>query len=246
MNIPVNKNTILIFGSISYVLFLVSFLYAIGFMTNEIVPKSIDSGNVAGLTSSIIINLVLLGLFAAQHSIMARPQFKNWWHNYVPVAAERSVYVLASSLLLFLLFWLWQPMPEMIWQFENTFLRTVVWTIHGAGWAIVLISTFLINHFDLFGLRQIYLNYKDQEYTALEFKTPVFYQYVRHPLYLGWFLCFWVTPDMSQGHFLFALTSSIYILIAIQLEEKDLMHFLGDVYVEYREKVPMLIPFVKK
>ncbi len=241
-----DKKNILIFGTISYLIFLLTFLYAIGFITNWLVPTSIDSGTPGSSLSAIIINLLLLSLFAVQHSVMARPKFKAWWHQYVPESAERSVYVLASSLALLLLFWCWQPLPGMIWHIENSFFSRLMWGIHAAGWGLVLVATFLINHFDLFGLRQIYLNYKDQPYTPLEFKTPWLYQYLRHPLYAGWFICFWVTPSMSQGHLLFAAVASAYILVAIQLEEKDLVHFLGDAYVKYKQNVPMLIPFCKK
>ena len=191
---------------------------------------------------ALLINMALLGLFAIQHSVMARPAFKRWWAKIVPQPAERSTYVLFSSLALLLLFWQWQPMGGLIWRVQNPIGQAILFTLFAAGWLLVLIATFLINHFDLFGLRQVYLYLRGKEYTSLKFGTPGPYRYVRHPLYVGWLFAFWATPTMTAAHLVFALLTTAYILIAIQLEERDLLAVHGEEYAAYRRRVPMLLP----
>jgi len=237
--------TILLYGVVSYLIFLLTFLYAIGFMGNLLVPKSIDSGADGPFLNALIINVLLLSIFAVQHSVMARPAFKARWTKIIPKAAERSTYTLLSSLALILLFYYWQPIGGIIWQVEGSVGRAILYSLFGFGWALVLLSTFLINHFDLFGLRQVYLNFTGQEYTALKFSTPGPYKLVRHPLYLGWFLAFWATPTMTVAHLAFAIITTIYILLAIRWEEQDLLAALGEDYANYRKMVPKVIPFLK-
>lgn len=239
------RTLILLYGIVSYLIFFCTFLYAIGFIGNFLVPKSMDSGAEGPLLNALLINLALLGLFAVQHSAMARPAFKAWWTTIVPQAAERSTYTLLSSLALILLFYYWQPMGGIIWQVESAGGQLVLYTLFGLGWALVLVSTFLINHFDLFGLRQVWLNFQGREYTHLPFKTPGLYKWIRHPLYLGWFLAFWATPTMTAAHLFFAVVTTVYILLAIQWEERDLVAALGEDYANYRKRVPMVIPFTK-
>lgn len=231
-----------LYGTVCYIIFFGTFLYAIGFIGNVIVPKSIDSSPEQPLGQALLINLGLLSLFALQHSVMARPAFKRWWTRFVPQPVERSTYVLFSSLALLLLFWQWQPMGGVVWSVENAIGRGIVFAFFAFGWLLVLVSTFLINHFDLFGLRQVYLYLRGREYTQLTFGTPGPYKYVRHPLYVGWMFAFWATPTMTAAHLVFALLTTAYILVAIQLEERDLLTAHGESYAVYRRRVPMLIP----
>ena len=229
------------YGVICYVIFFVTFLYLIGFIGNIAVPRGIDSPPLVPLAQALLVNLGLILLFALQHSVMARPTFKRWWNRFVPKSVERSTYVLLSSVALAALMYFWQPVGGTVWHVDNTILRGVIFSIFGAGVVIVLISTFLINHFDLFGLRQVYLRLKNREYTQLPFGTPGLYKIVRHPLYVGWLLTFWATPTMTVTHLVLAIGWTAYILIAIQLEERNLMAAHPE-YHEYRKRVPMLIP----
>ena len=231
-----------IYGVISYLIFFGTFLYAAGFVGNFLVPKSIDSGRSGPLGEALLIDFGLLLLFAAQHSVMARPTFKQAWTQLVPKAAERSTYVLLSSLALMFLFWQWRPIGGVVWNIENQALRFVLYGVCAKGWLLVLSSTFLLNHFDLFGLRQVYLFLRGKEHTPLVFRTPIFYRHVRHPLYLGWLTAFWATPTMTVAHLFFAMATTVYILIAIQLEERNLADAHGESYQRYRKQVPMLLP----
>jgi len=235
-----------LYGGIAYVVFFVTFLYAIGFAGNLVVPKSIDDGGAGPLATAILINLLLLSLFAVQHSVMARPWFKKRWTKIVPKSVERSTYVLLASAFLILLFWQWRPVRSTIWDVEGTAMGMVLTVTFWTGWGMVLLATFLINHFDLFGLRQVWLNFKGEEYRPIPFKIPGFYKLVRHPLYLGFMLAFWSAPHMTGGHLLFAGVTTAYMLIAIQFEEHDLVESLGDDYVQYRKSVSMILPIPKK
>lgn len=237
--------TTFIYGVICYAIFFATFCYAMGFMGNFAVPKSIDSAPTAPLGLALLIDLGLLGLFAVQHSVMARPGFKKWWTRFVPAPVERSTYVLFSSLALILLFWAWQPLGGVIWNVESVAGQAVAYALFAFGWGLVLVSTFLINHFDLFGLRQVWMHLRGKEYTELQFVTPGPYKYVRHPLYIGWLFAMWATPTMTVTHLVFALTTTAYILVAIRFEERDLVNSLGD-YEEYRRQVPMLVPSMRK
>jgi protein-S-isoprenylcysteine O-methyltransferase Ste14 len=235
---------VFVYGVLSYVLFLATFLYAVGFVGGFGVPRSLDSTATGPLGVALAVDLLLLAAFALQHSVMARPAFKAWWTRTVPPPAERSTYVLASSLALLLLFWQWRPLGGVVWQVESAAAQVVLYALFAGGWLTVLISTFLINHFDLFGLRQVWLYLRGEPYRPLAFGTPGPYRYVRHPLYVGWLLAFWSTPTMTAAHLLFAVMTTAYILIAIQLEERDLVAAHGERYAEYRRSVPMLIPRV--
>jgi protein-S-isoprenylcysteine O-methyltransferase Ste14 len=232
-----------VYGTVCYLIFLATFLYAIGFIGNLVVPKTIDSGPQVPLTEALIVDLLLLGLFAVQHSVMARPGFKRWWTRLIPVPVERSTYVLVSSLLLMLLFWQWRPVPGAVWELQQPMTVIVLWGLFGTGWFVVLISTFLIDHFDLFGLRQVVLYATGTPYSPPPFRVTALYRVVRHPIMLGFIIAFWATPVMTWGHFLFALMTTAYIVVAVHLEERDLKVAHGRAYEEYQRRVSMLVPW---
>lgn len=252
---------ILLFGLASYTIFFLVFLYLIAFVGNlqqtgltqwlpwlkDVVPYSVSFGRETGPPAvAIAIDIALIALFGLQHSIMARTGFKAWLTRFLPVPAERSVYVLLASAVLVLLFWQWRPITNVIWSAESTMGQVIGWSIFGLGFATVLLSTFLINHFNLFGLQQVWNQFSGTMVAPLRFVTPIFYRYTRHPLYLGFLLAFWGAPYMTAGHLLFALGMTLYIFLAIPLEEKDLVRAHGDVYLGYREKVPMIVPIPGK
>jgi protein-S-isoprenylcysteine O-methyltransferase Ste14 len=232
-----------LYGMMSYLVFFGTILYAIGFVMGLVVPKSIDTGTNTPVIEAVVVNLLLLALFAVQHSVMARQRFKAWWTQYVPKPVERSTYVLLASLCLLLLFWQWRPMPAIVWQVEDPHVAVTVAMISFAGWVIVFTSTFMINHFELFGLSQVTNHLTDRPAPEARFYTPLLYKFVRHPIYLGFIIAFWAAPVMTVGHLLFAAVTTIYILLGIYLEEKDLIEMFGDQYREYRRRVSMLIPW---
>ncbi len=232
----------LVFGVISYLIFFVTFLYAIGFIGNLVVPKTIDTGTSSSFAKALIINTLLLGLFALQHSLMARQSFKHWWTKIIPKQTERSTYVLISSLLLILLFWQWKPMTGIVWDTSGTIGGTILLVIFALGWSLVLFGSFMIDHFELFGLKQVFFYFNEWEYQAPEFQAPYLYKYVRHPLMLGFILAFWAIPTMTVGHLMFSIVTTVYILVGVTFEERSLVNYHGEKYRRYREQVPMLIP----
>ncbi|MCK1707825.1 MULTISPECIES: methanethiol S-methyltransferase [unclassified Bradyrhizobium] len=232
---------ILLYAIVSYAIFTASFLYALGFVGNYVVPKSIDVGSTTNLTEAVVVDLLLLGLFAIQHSVMARPAFKRWWAANLPIACQRSTYVLLSSLILLLLFWQWRPIPTPVWQVGGI-AAWLLTGIHWLGWLIAFASTHMIDHFDLFGLRQAFVALRGAEMPGQSFKTPLLYKIVRHPLMLGFLLAFWAAPEMTAGHLLFAIANTAYILVGLHFEERDLIAEFGATYQQYRRRVPMLVP----
>ena len=236
---------IFLYGVLSYAIFFATFLYAIGFVGNLWVPKSIDSARETSLVAALLINAGLLGVFAIQHSVMARPAFKRWWTRIIPKEAERSTYTLLSSVALIVLFAFWEPIGGTVWSVQSPLAQALIYVAYAFGWGLVLVSTFLINHFDLFGLRQVWLQLRRRPYTPVSFGSPWLYRIVRHPLYVGLLLAFWSAPTMTLTHLVFAIATTIYILIAIQLEEHDLVAEHPE-YARYRKRVPMLVPFLKR
>jgi methanethiol S-methyltransferase len=234
-----------LYGMASYLIFFVTILYAIGFVMGLVVPKNIDTGSVSSMTSAVVVNLLLMSLFAVQHSVMARKGFKAWWTKYVPKPIERSTYVLAASSCLLLLFWQWRPIPAVVWQVDDPDLAAAVAMLSLGGWVLVFTSTFLINHFELFGVSQVANHLVDKEVPAPKFRTPLLYKFVRHPIYLGFIIAFWAAPVMTVGHLMFAAVTTAYIMVGIWLEERDLIEMFGDQYREYKQRVSMLIPWHK-
>jgi protein-S-isoprenylcysteine O-methyltransferase Ste14 len=235
----------MIYGLLSYAFFFVTFLYAAAFIGNVHVPRTIDVGPRAPLAEALIVNLILMSLFAIQHSVMARPQFKAWWTQLVPKSVERSTYVLFATSALALLCWQWRPIPAVVWHVESPALVTFLIGLSLFGWLIVLASTFMINHFELFGLDQVAKNLSGRSVPPAEFRTPLLYNFVRHPIYLGFIIAFWATPVMTAGHLLFAAVTTAYIFVGILLEERDLVDLFGDDYRHYRQRVSMLVPWRK-
>ena|SRR6185295_4045621 len=234
-----------LYGVAAYVVFFAVILYAIGFVSGFVVPKTIDTGPGVPMAEAIIVNLLLMSLFALQHSVMARKEFKQWWTKFVPKSVERSTYVLFASLALALLFWQWRPIPALVWNIDNPEIASSLLAFSLFGWVIVFTSTFLINHFELFGLHQVVNNLAGRPMPAPRFRAPLYYQFVRHPIYLGFVIAFWAAPTMTAGHLLFAAVTTAYILIGIQLEERDLIGLFGDEYRRYRDRVSMLLPWRK-
>ena len=235
--------SIFLFGVVSYAAFFFTICYAIGFVAGALVPKHIDSGTPAPFWEALIVNSALLGAFAVQHTIMARPAFKEWFTQYVPKPMERSIFVFAASSILLAAYWQWRPLPELVWQVTDPAIVTVLWVTYGLGWGIVFLSSFLINHFDLFGLRQVWLQLVNKAYSLTPFRLTGLYKYVRHPLMLGFVIAMWATPVMTQGHLLWSLLITGYIFVGIQFEERDLQVAHGEAYRRYKENVPMLFPY---
>jgi protein-S-isoprenylcysteine O-methyltransferase Ste14 len=233
----------LLYGLVCYVFFFVTFLYAIAFVEDFPVPRTIDAGLHAPMTEALIVNMLLMALFAIQHSVMARPQFKAWWTQYVPKPVERSTYVLFATALLALLCWQWRPIPAVVWHVSDPLAEAMLTGLSLLGFGLVLSSSFLINHFELFGIHQVVNNLTNRTMPTPRFYTPLFYKFVRHPLYLGFIIAFWVTPTMTAGHLLFAAVTTAYIFIGMLLEERDLIDVFGDDYRRYRQRVAMIVPW---
>ena len=242
---PVGRFLAFVYGFASYAIFFVTFLYAIGFVSGLMVPKTIDSGAVGPMPEAIIVDLVLMSVFAIQHSVMARRQFKQWWTRLVPKPVERSTYVLFSSLALVLLFWQWRPIPAVVWEITNPAIAMALLGLSFTGWLIVLTSTFLINHFELFGMHQVTSNLTGHPMPEPRIRTPLYYKFVRHPIYLGFIIAFWAAATMTTGHLLFAAVTTAYIFVGIFLEERDLVDLFGDDYRRYKDRVSMLLPWRK-
>jgi protein-S-isoprenylcysteine O-methyltransferase Ste14 len=240
---PAGRVIALLYGLAAYLVFFITFLYAIGFVAGLVVPKTIDSGAVVPMTEALTVNILLMSVFAIQHSVMARRQFKQWWTQYVPKAVERSTYVLLASLALVLLFWQWRPIPAVVWQVADPQIAMALMGLSLVGWLIVLTSTFLINHFELFGLHQVANNLAGQAMPDPRFRTPLYYKFVRHPIYLGFIIAFWSAATMTIGHLLFAAVTTAYIIVGILLEERDLIDLFGDDYRRYKQRVSMLVPW---
>ncbi|MEZ2144275.1 methanethiol S-methyltransferase [Bradyrhizobium sp. DN5] len=232
-----------LYGIAAYLVFFVTILYAIGFLMGLVVPKTIDTGSATPPVEAVIVNLLLMSLFAIQHSVMARQSFKAWWTQFVPKPVERSTYVLLASLSLLLLFWQWRPLPAVMWEAQDPDLAVTLVTLSFAGWVLVFTSTYMINHFELFGLHQVANHLVGKEAAPARFKTPLLYNFVRHPIYLGFIIAFWAAPVMTAGHLLFAVVTTLYIFVGIALEERDLVALFGDDYRQYKQRVSMLIPW---
>ena len=233
-----------LYGIIAYLIFAVVIVYSLGFVTGLVVPKTIDSGSAGPLVESIVVNIVLMTIFALQHSIMARPQFKKWWTKIVPKSVERSTYVLLASLALALVFWQWRPIPGVVWEVKEPTIAAFLLYLGVFGWVLVFLSTFMINHFELFGLHQVANNLAGKPMPPMKFATPMLYNVVRHPIYLGFIIFVWATPVMTAGHLLFAAVVTAYIFVGIALEEHDLIAVFGDEYRRYRQRVAMIVPFI--
>jgi methanethiol S-methyltransferase len=240
-----NRFAAFLYGLVSYAFFFVTFLYALGFVEGFVVPKTIDTGATTSLGAALVVNLLLMSLFAIQHSVMARPQFKQWWTQWIPKSIERSTYVLFASLALALLCWQWRPMPAVIWRVDNPDVATGLISLSLVGWVIVLTSTFLINHFELFGLHQVTSNLTGHPIPEPRFRTPLYYKFVRHPIYFGFIIAFWAAAVMTTGHLLFAAVTTAYIFVGIFLEERDLVDLFGDDYRRYKDRVSMVLPWRK-
>jgi protein-S-isoprenylcysteine O-methyltransferase Ste14 len=239
------KFTAFLFGAVAYLTFVITILYAIGFVSGLVVPKTIDTGVKSSNFVALAVNLALMSLFAVQHSVMARKGFKQWWTQFIPKPVERSTYVLFASLTLLLLFWQWRPMPAILWHVEEPEMAATIATLSFGGWVLVFTSTFLINHFELFGLHQVANNLAGRQMPAPIFRTPFLYNFVRHPIYLGFIIAFWAAPVMTVGHLLFAAVTTVYIFVGIMLEERDLIDMFGDEYRRYKQRVSMLLPWRK-
>jgi methanethiol S-methyltransferase len=230
------------YGTLAYLTFLGVFAYTIGFLANAVVPRGVDEGAAGPLWSAVLVNAALLGLFAVQHTVMARPAFKRWWTRFVPEAIERSTFVLAASLALVLVVWLWQPMPVTVWSIEAEWLRVVLWSLYGLGWVTVVGSTFMIDHFELFGLSQVVARARERRHEPPPFRLTMLYALIRHPIMVGFLIAFWATPEMSQGRLLFAVLGTGYILVGVRFEEHDLRASLGETYTRYEAEVPRFVP----